>query len=103
MFFTSDRVRMHDLVDELAHGLLEALVALIVVWVGEAGHEPGRLCIGYLRNGVPCERLDLRLLALDGTDLQARVLRAVEYLLSVQAEERVGGVFTRYRASRPSL
>jgi hypothetical protein len=53
-----------------------------------------------LGEGVRRERLDLRLLALDGTELQARVLRAVEYLLPVQAEERVGGIFTRYRPSR---
>ena len=75
-------------------------MALVVVWVGEAGHEPGRLCIGYLGEGVRRERLDLRLLALDGTELQARVLRAVEYLLPVQAKERVGCVFTRYPPSR---
>ena len=93
VLLASDRVGQDDLVDELAHRLLETPVALVVVRAGEARREPGRLRVGDLRKSVCGEGLDLRLLAFDGTDLQACVLRAVEHFLPVQAEECIGGIF----------
>jgi hypothetical protein len=87
VLLASDRVGQDDLVDELAHSLLETPVALVVVRAGKARPKPGWLRVGHLRESVCCERLDLRLLAFDVTDLQARILRAVEYFLPVQAEE----------------
>src|SRR6266403_5322720 len=90
-----DRVGQNDLVDEFAHGLLEAPVALVVIRTREARREPGWLRIGYSGKCIRRERCDLRLLALEGANLQARVLWAVEHFLPVQAEERFGGIFSR--------
>ena len=47
VLLTSGRVRQDDLVDNLAHRPLEALVAVVVIWTGEARREPGRLRVWY--------------------------------------------------------
>lgn len=99
ILLASNRVGQHDLVDELAHGPLETSMALIVVWAGEARSEPRRLGIWNLGVGVRREWLYLWFLALDGANLQARVLPTVKHFLPVQAKKRVGGVFPRYYLS----
>jgi hypothetical protein len=92
---TRDRVGQDNLVDECAHGPLEAPMTLVIIWTGESGREPRRLRIGHLGQRVRRKRLDLRFLAFERADLQARVLRTVEHFLPMQAEERSGGVFPR--------
>jgi hypothetical protein len=76
-FLACVRVGQDGFVDKLAHSLLEAPVALLVIRAGEARREPGRFCIGYLGKGVRGERLDLWLFSLDSANLQARILWAV--------------------------
>jgi hypothetical protein len=41
------------------------------------------------------ERLDLRFLAFESANLQARVLRTVKHFLPMQTKERFGGIFPR--------
>ena len=92
----TDRVGKDDLVDQLAHRLLEAPVGLIVVRTRKAGPEPRGLRVRNLRIFVGGKRLDQLLLAADCANLQASVLWAVEHLLPVQAKERLCGIFTSY-------
>jgi hypothetical protein len=92
---TGDRVGQDNLVDEFAHSPLEAPVTLVIIRTGEARREPRRLRMGYLGKCVRRERLDLRFLAFESADLQARVLRTVKHFLPMQTEERFGGILPR--------
>jgi hypothetical protein len=77
ILLAANRVGQDNLVNQLSHGLLEPSMVLVMVWTREARGEPRRLCIWDLRDGVRREWLYLRFLALDGTNLQARVLRTI--------------------------
>ena len=96
VLLAADRVGKDDLVDQPAHRLLEATVGLVVVRARKSGAEPRGLRVRNLRNFVGGKRLDQRLVAPDGANLQARVLWAVEHLQPVQAEERLGSILTSY-------
>ena len=94
ILLAADRVGKNDLVDQLPHRFLETPVGLVVVRAREAGNEPRGLRIRNLRIFVRGKRLDQRLLSADGANLQARVLWAVEHLLTMQAKECLGGILT---------
>jgi hypothetical protein len=112
------RVRVHHLVKELPDDLLERLVILIhppmsaptgqwgikknpaqthlsVIRAVETLGEVGRLCIRHAAESADQTARDDALLAAEDADLETRVLRSLEDLVSVEAVERLGRVLAR--------
>jgi hypothetical protein len=66
-----------------------------VIWAVETLGEVGRLCIRHAAESPDEAARDDALLAAEDTDLETRVLRAFEDLVSVEAVERLGRVLAR--------
>lgn len=89
-----DRLRVHDLLNELADLPLEATVTVIVVRRVISLGEPCWLCVRNSRERVCRKGLHDFGLAPDCAYLEASVLGAKEHFMTMQTKEGLGRIFT---------